>query len=218
MSTRLLLVLAALAWTAVPAAAQDAKAMLQAVSTAMGADHVKTVRITGTGIRAVFGQSYTSEEVQDWDWPRFPITSYTRSLDFDAQFSSEDITFRPATAAELGTLPKEFGRLRGGPTVTGEQRLVQIVRGNYAWNVQGADAVPVPAESEARQLQLILTPIGFLRAAMAGNPKAVSWTPNGKTLTVILSTDPAGTSSVRLRMTSIKIKSTGRSACATDYK
>jgi glyoxylase-like metal-dependent hydrolase (beta-lactamase superfamily II) len=167
------------------ASAQDAKAVLQAVSTAMGANNVKAIQITGTGIRSVFGQSYTSEEVQDWDWPRFPITSYTRTFDFDARFSREEMTFRPATAAELGTLPKEFGRLRGGPQVEGEQRLVQLVNGSYAWNLQGTNAVPAPTEADARQLQIMLTPIGFLRAAMAGNPTAVSWTPNGKKLTII---------------------------------
>jgi glyoxylase-like metal-dependent hydrolase (beta-lactamase superfamily II) len=183
--SRVAVLLVALAVPTDTAFAQDAKAVLQAVSTAMGADNVKTLEITGTGIRSVFGQSYTSEEVQDWDWPRFLITRYTRTFDFDAKFSSEDITFRPATDAELARLPKEFGRLRGGPLVEGEQRLVQTVNGAYAWNTQGTNAVAMPAEAEARQLQILLTPIGFLKAAMAGNPTAISWTPGGKKLTIV---------------------------------
>jgi glyoxylase-like metal-dependent hydrolase (beta-lactamase superfamily II) len=151
----------------------------------MGANTVKTIQITGTGIRSVFGQNYTAEDLQDWDWPRFTMTAYTRVLDFDARYSREDMTFRPATDAELARLPKEFGRLRGGPFVQGEQRLTQIVSGTSAWNVQGENAVPAPAESDVRQLQIMLTPIGFLRAAPAGNPSAVSWTPNGRKLTIV---------------------------------
>jgi glyoxylase-like metal-dependent hydrolase (beta-lactamase superfamily II) len=180
-----LVVVAAWATLAGVASAQDAKAVLQAVSTAMGADNVKTLQITGTGIRSVFGQNYTPEDLQDWDWPRFVMTAYTRALDFDAKYSREDMTFRPAADAELANLPKEFGRLRGGPFVQGEQRLTQIVSGTAAWNVQGTNTVPAPAEADARQLQIMLTPIGFLRAAVAGNPTAVSWTPNGRRLTIV---------------------------------
>jgi glyoxylase-like metal-dependent hydrolase (beta-lactamase superfamily II) len=180
-----LVFLAAWATLAGTASAQDAKAALQAVSAAMGAANVKTIQISGTGIRSVFGQNYTSEDLQDFDWPRFVMTSYTRALDFDARYSREDMTFRPATDAELARQPKEFGRLRGGPFVQGEQRLAQVVNGNLAWNVQGDNAIPAPAESDVRQLQIMLTPIGFLRAAMAGNPEAVSWTPNGRKLTIV---------------------------------
>ena len=113
------------------------------------------------------------------------MTAYTRALDFDARYSREDMTFRPATDAELASLPKEFGRLRGGPLVQGEQRLTQIASGSSAWNVQGNDTVPMPAEADVRQLQIMLTPIGFIKAAMAGNPAAVSWTPNGRKLTIV---------------------------------
>ena len=78
-----------------PAAAQDARAVLQAASKAMG--NLKSVQITGTGWNAAVGQSFTPEE----DWPRFEVTRYVRTIDFEAGTSREEFTRRqgnyPAT-------------------------------------------------------------------------------------------------------------------------
>jgi glyoxylase-like metal-dependent hydrolase (beta-lactamase superfamily II) len=160
-------------------AQQDARAVLQAVAKNIGADTLKTIQISGTGYNAAPGQSYSPTE----DWPRFEVTSYTKTIDYDGKFSREQITRRQ------GTYPPRGG---GGTPLQGEQQLESIVSGNYAWNVQGKtptpivrgylDGVPV---AELRQLEIILTPHGFVKAALASgaNPTAVSWTPRGRKVT-----------------------------------
>jgi glyoxylase-like metal-dependent hydrolase (beta-lactamase superfamily II) len=165
-----------------PAAAQDARAVLQAASKAMG--NLKSVQITGTGWNAAVGQSFTAEE----DWPRFQVTRYVRTIDYEAGTSREEFT------RQQGNYPPQGG---GGTPLQGQQQQVFIVNGNSAWNLQDGKPVPQPGQylagvpvGEFRQLDILLTPHGFLRAAMtAKNPTAVSLTlgsptgevtPNGK--------------------------------------
>ena len=59
------------------AAAQDARSVLQAASTAMGTATLKTVQITGTGWNAAMGQSFSPEA----DWPRFEVTDREHTND-----------------------------------------------------------------------------------------------------------------------------------------
>ena len=168
--------------TARPASAQDAKAVLQAASKAMG--NPKTIQMTGTGWNAAVGQSFTQEE----DWPRFEVTRYVRTIDYDAGTSREEFTRRQ------GNNPPRGG---GGTPLQGEQQQVFMTSGNYAWNMQDGKPVPQPGQylagvtvAEFRRLDIMLTPHGFLRAAMAAtNPTAISLTlgsptgavtPNGK--------------------------------------
>ena len=191
MARRLFVLFALLALTAGVAAAQDAKTVLQAASTAMGATNLKTIQISGAGFMAAVGQSYSPND----DWPRFQVTSYTKTIDYDAKFSREEITRRQ------GTYPARGG---GGTPIQGEQQLTYIVSGNYAWDVQGGTK-PVPLMTrhlfavpyaELRLLDIWLTPHGFLKAAIAaGNATATSvtvagasnagMTQNGKKATIV---------------------------------
>jgi glyoxylase-like metal-dependent hydrolase (beta-lactamase superfamily II) len=155
-----------------PAAAQDARTVLQAASTAMGAGNVKTIQYSGTGWNAAVGQSFSPAE----DWPRFEMTRYTRTIDYDAKTSSEQITRRQ------GNYPPQGG---GGTPIQGEQQQHFLVSGNTAWNMQGSTANPVPAAAELRQLDILLTPHGFIKAALAANPTAVSRTVGGRKATVV---------------------------------
>src|SRR5205823_7282497 len=139
--------------------AQDARGVLQSAIKAMGAGSVKTIQYSGTGWNAAVGQSFSPQE----DWPHFEVTRYTRSIDYDAKSSREELTRRQ------GTNPPRGG---GGTPIQGEQQQVAIVSGNYAWNMQGTTANPAPAAAEVRQLEIWLTPHGFLKAAMAANPTA----------------------------------------------
>src|SRR5216117_2528280 len=131
MARRLALVCALLALTVGTAAAQDARAVLQAASTAMGAANLKTVQFSGTGWNAAMGQSFSPAE----DWPRFEMTRYTRTIDYDAKFSREELTRRQ------GNNPPRGG---GGTPLQGEQQQVAVVKGNYAWNMDGQNPVPQP--------------------------------------------------------------------------
>jgi glyoxylase-like metal-dependent hydrolase (beta-lactamase superfamily II) len=64
----------------------------------------------------------------------------------------------------------------GGAPFTGEQRQIQVVSGNYAWNVAAAapgaappPAAPAAANAVERMLALWATPQGFIKAAMMNN-------------------------------------------------
>src|SRR5437016_9920319 len=151
--------------------AQDARGVLQAAVKAMGTANVKTVQYSGTGWNSAVGQSFSPAE----DWPRFEVTRYTRTIDYDAKFSREELTRRQ------GDNPPRGG---GGTPLQGEQQQVAVVKGNYAWNMDGQNPVPQPGQylagipvAEFRQLDILLTPHGFLKAAMAAqNATAISIT------------------------------------------
>ena len=190
MARRLLVLFALLALTVATAAAQDAKTVLQAASTAMGANNLKTIQISGTGFVAGVGQSYSPND----DWPRFEMTSYTKTINYDAKSSREEITRRQ------GNYPPRGG---GGTPIQGEQRQIFVVSGDYAWNVDGTNPVPLTTRylyaipfAELRQLDIWLTPHGFLKSAMAaGNATATTvtvvgasnagMTQNGKKATIV---------------------------------
>ena|SRR5438093_1766339 len=150
--------------------AQDARGVLQAAVKAMGADNVRTIQYSGTGWNAGVGQSFSPQD----DWPRFEVTRYTRTIDYNARSSREELTRRQ------GNNPLRGG---GGTPLQGEQQQVFLVNGNYAWNMNDQTAVPQPGQylagipvTEYRQLDIILTPHGFLKAALAANPTAISLT------------------------------------------
>lgn len=148
--------------------AQDARAVLQAAVTAMGAANVKTIQYSGAGWNAAVGQSFSLED----DWPRFEVTSYTRTIDFENKWSREELTRRQ------GNYPARGG---GGTPLQGEQHQVAIVSGHYAWNVDGNNVTPQPGlylaglpVAEFRELDILLTPYGFLKAALNADPTAIS--------------------------------------------
>ena len=172
MAKKLCVFVALFSLMAVAAQAQDARAVLQAASTAMGANNLKSLQYSGAGWNAAVGQSYAPTE----DWPRFDMTSYTRTIDYDNRSSREELVRRQ------GNYPPQGG---GGTPLQGEQRQINIVSGNYAWNMQGTNATPAPAAAELRQLEIWLSPHGFLKAAMAANPTAFSMTLGGNKVTIV---------------------------------
>src|SRR5438876_6939025 len=137
--------------------AQDARGVLQAAVKAMGAANLKTIQYSGTGWNAAVGQSFSPQD----DWPHFEVTRYTRTIDYDARSSREEMIRRQ------GNNPPRGG---GGTPLQGEQQQVAIVSGNYAWNIDGQNPVPQPGQylagvsiAEFRQLDILLTPYGFLK-------------------------------------------------------
>ena len=173
MAKRLCVLAVAVFALSVGTSAQDARAVLQKASAAMGAANLKTIQYTGTGWNAGVGQSYSASD----DWPKFEITSYTRTIDYDARSSHEDLTRRQ------GSYPPRGG---GGAPLAGDQRQIAVVSGNSAWNVQGTTSAPQPAAAELRQLDIWLSPHGFLKAALAApNATAVPMTLEGKKVTIV---------------------------------
>jgi glyoxylase-like metal-dependent hydrolase (beta-lactamase superfamily II) len=156
------------------ASAQDAQAVLRASAKAMGnAGDVKAIQYSGTGWTAAVGQSFTPTD----DWPKFDVTRYTRTIDYTTRTSREELTRRQ------GTYPVTGG---GGTPLQGEQQQVLITSGNYAWNMNGTNAAPQPALVDFRQLDIMMSPHGFLQAAMAAkDATAVALNLEGRNLTIV---------------------------------
>ena len=136
--------------------APDARAVLQAADGAMGASNLRSIQYSGTGYITSPGQSYTAA-LND-TWPRFDLT-YTRTIDYDTH------SYREEQLRVQGTWPLRGGGFR---PITGERRQVELVSGNYAWDLD-AQNQPVAElnDVELRQMEIILTPHGFIKAALA---------------------------------------------------
>ena len=152
------------------AAAQDAHGVVRAATDAMG--DPSNVRYSGTGWVANVGQSYTPDD----DWPRFEVTAYTRTINYDDRSSSEEYTRRQGNYPPRG----------GGAPLQGEQRRVFLTSGNYSWNMNGPNPAPQPAAAEVRQLDIWMSPHGFLKAAAdASDATAAALMLQGRDLTIV---------------------------------
>src|SRR5688572_4139459 len=179
-SLRILILLVLLPLIDIAGTAQepDARAILQAALKAMGGENLRSIQYSGNeGYVAAVGQNYNPAQ----DWPAPHITTYTRTIDYEARSSREEYGL---TTTNAGT----GGPIGGGnaPVITtpivGEQRRNWVVRENFAWNVDGTNVVPQPALAETRQLEIWLTPHGCLKAALApgANPIAAERNEQGK--------------------------------------
>jgi glyoxylase-like metal-dependent hydrolase (beta-lactamase superfamily II) len=135
---------------------------LKAAGDALGVATIKRLRFTASGTNFTVGQNFTASE----PWPPVPVKSFTAVIDYDAGSMRQDIL------REMGTVMPRGG----GAPFTGEQRVVQVNSGVFAWNVTPAPqapggpapvATPAPEAAVERMLQLWATPQGFVRAAMA---------------------------------------------------
>jgi hypothetical protein len=163
MKKTFLIALVVAAFVSVRAQGQDAKAAVDAAAAALGAAGLKTVQYSGWGYDYVFGQAYNG----DARWPRFNLPGYTMTIDFAAPAMRDD---RRRTQLEDPPLGGGF------QPMFGEQRLIAVVNGNYAWDVAGEAAV-IPGFRNDRQTnvqgrtdQIWLTPHGFIKLAMSSNP------------------------------------------------
>ena len=183
-----LVVLLGLAWGT--ASAQDARSIVEAAATAMGATNLKTIQMSGAGWTAAVGQSYTLTN----DWPRFEVPAYTKVIDYDAGASREEYTRRQ------GDYPPRGG---GFTPLQGEPRTIALLSGAYAWNMDGTTVVPQPGRyqaaipvAELRQLDIVMTPHGFLKAAMASDSlSAITQTLRARRTTASPETDAGRPSS-----------------------
>jgi len=164
--------------------AQDARGVLQAVAQNIGADNLTTLQISGSkGWSAAPGASYSPTD----DWTRFEVTSYMKQFDFKAHFSREQI------ARQWGPYP----RLGGGQGVPdqGQQHIDFVLNGDSAWILSGGGAGPYDREgymdgipvAEMWQLDMIMTPPGFVKAALApgAQPVVVTTGPRGHRLSYV---------------------------------
>src|SRR6516165_9614034 len=69
------------------ACTKDANSVLNSAQSAIG--NPKSIQYSGTGMNAFFGQALTAGK----EWPRRELTSYTRTINYDAKSSREEIVF-----------------------------------------------------------------------------------------------------------------------------
>jgi glyoxylase-like metal-dependent hydrolase (beta-lactamase superfamily II) len=165
--------------------AQDARTVLQAVSQNIGADKITTLQIAGSkGYSAAAGAPYSADQ----DWPLGELVSYTKDFDFNAHFSREQIARRSGPFSPIGGTQ--------GIPIRGAQKFDFVLNGATAWAVAGGgfgpydrqgymDGIPV---AEMWQLDLIMVPQGFVKAALApgANPTiAMTIGPRGHQLTYV---------------------------------
>lgn len=164
-----------------PAAQQDA---LQQAASTLGAGNVNTLEITATGRQFSVGQNYLATD----PWPAITVKTYTAQLDFGARAMRQELVREQLSP----TMPRG-----GGAPFQGEQRQIQAVSGDFAWNIpapappaapeQGRVNIvqalqfigqppPPPAAQPAAANQVeralwvaMLTPQGFVKAAQANN-------------------------------------------------
>ena len=140
---------------------------LKAAAEAIGATSIKRLHVTAIGSIYSVGQSPSPKE----PWPRVAVKSYDAVIDY------ESASMRVDMVRTQGAIPPRGG----GAPFTGEQRQIQLVSGNDAWNVapppaggQGgaapaappssaSDSQPQPASAIERRQQIYLTPHGFLK-------------------------------------------------------
>ena len=89
---------------------------------------------------------------------------------------------RKRWSSDRGTIPRG---VEVALRFAGSSGLSRLISGTRAWDVRGDRVVPTPELSERRMLEILLTPHGFLKAAMASSPTAVTRNEYGGRVTVV---------------------------------
>jgi glyoxylase-like metal-dependent hydrolase (beta-lactamase superfamily II) len=139
--------------------AQDAKAVVANAAQALGVSTLKTVQYSATGLDFALGQAPNPSS----PWPKFINKSYSRTIDFEAPAS------RVERVRVQGENPPHGG---GQQPIAGEQPVSQTI-------IVGADTPWV------QQLEIVMMPHGFLRAAAAKNATVEAKTIGGKKYNVV---------------------------------
>jgi Metallo-beta-lactamase superfamily len=166
------------ACSTLPLHGQGGSASIQRALAATNAEHIDSVQVTGRGFDALFGQAYDGDSA----WPRFSLTRYRATINFkDNSLVDERVR------SQLQNPP-----LGGGNQPINEQRQTLLYRNGYAWNKNPlGKATPAQPErdlhtaAEARQLQILLTPPGFLQAALHATPSIHEEKSGGKTKAIV---------------------------------
>ena len=149
------LLLAALALSGMIGHAQDASGVLREADRALGASSLKSMRYSGTGFAYNFLQNWRP----DAPYPKF-YAKYSRTVDFDKRISREELT-----RSQFENPPHGGGQQ---PLYT-DTTQAAVTGDNSAW---GGGSV-------------LLTPQGFIRAALAAQPTVTQTRVGGKTMDVV---------------------------------
>lgn len=147
------LALAALSQTAL---AQDAKAVVNAASAAMGVDGLNSIHYFGVAQNGNLGQNNNANQ----PWPMATANDYVRAIDFT----------QPASRATWSNFALGVA---GAPTLVPAQMV--ITPQNAAW---------------VQQLEIWITPWGFLKGAAANNATVRAQNAGGKRTQVVTFNSP----------------------------
>ncbi len=154
--------------------ARTAKNVVADAGEAMGAGKVKSIQYSGSGYIYAIGQSFQPDD----PYSKFNLKNYSRLVDYDkGALRDEDVRTQFENPPHGG----------GQQPVIGERRAVAFLSGDSAWN-GGANGAVTPALTavEERQVQLAITPHGWVKAAgAAADATLESKTENGKPVTVV---------------------------------
>ncbi len=157
----------------------EAAGVLKKASEAMGATELRSLRYSGSGMGASFGQAFKPGV----PWSKINLPRYVRAINYETASLSEEMT---ATRAELqggggGLVP--FGQ-------PGERRTNTFIGGPFAWNMAGTNATPAPLNSTDRIHELWITPHGVIKAAIRNNATMEWRTQGGKSLAAVSFIEP----------------------------
>ncbi len=149
----------------------DPAPILDAAAHAMGVDQLGCVSMAGTAYTGMVGQNIT----QNTDWPAGePLQGYVRVIDYERRSSVE--RFRRDALKNPASWKYGPG-WRGGMPIQRHARQTFAVRDDHGWHMDGQGSpVPAPASAELWQLDIWMTPHGFVRAArMPGARPTAIW-------------------------------------------
>jgi glyoxylase-like metal-dependent hydrolase (beta-lactamase superfamily II) len=150
----------------------DPGPILAAASKEIGEANLRCVTFSGVGYSGPVGQTF--ENAPNIDWQRSEMANYTRTINWETGTSKETFDRKPGN--NPASWKYGLGWVGGTPTQR-DVRQTHIVNGQYAWHMDGTGApVAVPPEmAEIYQLDIWLTPHGFLKAARkpGANPRAM---------------------------------------------
>jgi len=139
---------------------QEAKAVLQKAQMTIGS--LNSVQFSGTGVNGLFGQAMLAGK----EWPRRELESVTGSINYEQRSAKLEFVFKEEV-------------------FQGRRQNTQV-NGDRAWTVRANGVNPQLASANERQLQIWMTPHGFVRAGLAATDAAVtSRTAGGKKVDVV---------------------------------
>lgn len=154
--------------------ALDVAGVLKRASSALGAEHLNSIRYATSGSEFIFGQS----EKPGGPWPRYTFDSMISCINYETGAASEEITGQRIRA-----------EMRGG----GEPSLPRgttNARDGYAWSQVGARSIPSPWHADNRMHQIWITPHGVIKAATRNNASLKWRTKGGKPVAAVSFTEP----------------------------
>ena len=180
MRRNMLVIAVVAALSVVTMRAQDARATIDAVATALGMlrglnaqDELLTLRYEGTGMNYALGQSWAP----DMAWPEFAVTRYRNSIGYYPDRAGTRLEIERAN-------PDGLVRGGGGLPLLAPQRRIQVAAGSFGWNETqpGMGATPALGAARDRALQLWMLPHGVVKAAYLAGADAMVTMEGGATV------------------------------------